>query len=90
MAILGPKIIDLNSGTLIYSMEITFINTYKQFKLIWGVFYHDPNVGVDLPWLRFWCMYVEGCKYITLRREREKAHFFDQMRSLFASPTQCI
>jgi hypothetical protein len=46
MAILGLKIIDLNSGTLIYSMEITFINTYKQFKLNLGVFTMIPMWGL--------------------------------------------
>jgi hypothetical protein len=52
MAIIGPKIYRFGLETLILSGEMIF--------LIFGIFmsnlnglcdfYHDPNVGINLPW----------------------------------------
>jgi len=52
MAISGPKIIDLDLGTLIFSREIIFVTFRIFMSNLNGLcgFYHDPNVGVNLPW----------------------------------------
>jgi hypothetical protein len=52
MAILGPKIIDLDLGTLILSSEMIFLISRMFMSNLNGLcgFYHDPNVGVNLPW----------------------------------------
>jgi len=48
----APKIIDLDLGTLILSIEMMFLIFRIFMSNLNGLcgFYHDPNVGVNLPW----------------------------------------
>jgi hypothetical protein len=52
MAILGPKFIDLDLGTLTLSREMIFLILRIPMSNLNGLcgFYHDPNVGIKLPW----------------------------------------
>jgi hypothetical protein len=52
MAMLGPKIYRFGLGTLILSRDMIFLIFLIFMSNLNGLcdFYHDPNVGINLPW----------------------------------------